>query len=252
MLIALQDGTCYEGSFAAGLRSGRGLQKYADGATYDGEWQNGVRHGAGKWVDADGTTSYEGGWEMDLYQGRGKLIADGRVVYDGQWKQGWALFAHLFRVASRGAGRKDGKGYSTFPDGTKYTGGYSGDRREGVGVLETGPWKYAGDWKQGEKNRKLAQKNKTRTLTRAVGRRHGEGELSCATYRYEGGWVDDRRSGKGKERFPELYATFEGEFQADTRVRGKVSIEVRGALWRWWFVWRSWHYPGPRQNAARV
>lgn len=98
-----------------------------------------------------------------------------------------------------------------FPDGSKYAGGFSNDLREGIGVLESPHgWKYAGEWKQG--------------------RRHGNGELVTAVYRYEGEWRDDHRTGRGKERLVETYATFEGEFQLDQRVRGKLSIEAPGKV----------------------
>lgn len=187
----------YTGGFAEGRRSGKGVQKYDNDDVYTGEWLNGRRSGQGKFSFYK-TFVYEGNWDDGHFHGRGKLSdsTSGRVMYDGHWKMG----------------RREGKGYSTYEDGTKYTGGFVNDLRDGVGVLEnaTAKWKYGGDW--------------------VKGRRHGKGELTAPNYRYEGEWVDDRRTGLGKERVIDSSTSFEGQFLNDRRLTGKVSVEQQGKI----------------------
>jgi hypothetical protein len=44
----------YTGSLdARGLRTGRGLLRFAGGGSYDGEFENNVPHGQGRLVEAD-------------------------------------------------------------------------------------------------------------------------------------------------------------------------------------------------------
>lgn len=183
-------GLIYEGSFKDGLRDGKGVQTFENGSTYDGEWSRNLRHGHGKFTY--GSFQYDGSWENDVFSGRGKVTSDGKLVYDGQWN----------------GGRKNGKGIHMYPDGTKYTGSFVNDRREGVGVLESGGWKYVGNWKSG--------------------RRSGQGQLTHAVYKFDGTWVDDRRTGPGKEKFVDLCITFEGDYENDARLKGKVVIEPPG------------------------
>ncbi len=164
-----RDGSIYQGQFSGGVRSGKGQLQHEDGRSYDGDWVNGQRHGHGKWSDPLWKTSYEGSFEHGSYNGRGKLLVDGRVHYDGQWKAGrkdgkglWQSVDGAWpRARERERERERERRFYGFSNGIetgviKYTGGFSRDRRDGIGVLECGQWKYAGMWQDGKRRAKLA------------------------------------------------------------------------------------------------
>ena len=66
-----QDGSIYEGCWAAGVASGRGRLIHADGDIYEGMWENDKAHGYGVYTHTDGS-KYEGEWVEDKQEGKGK------------------------------------------------------------------------------------------------------------------------------------------------------------------------------------
>ena len=90
--------------------------------------------------------------------------ADG-CIYEGEWR----------------SGHRYGKGMFKWPSGTKYTGEFRKDQRNGIGRIEYAKdgTKYKGQWKDDK--------------------RHGEGQFTWADGSfYKGDFVDDRMSGLGK------------------------------------------------------
>jgi hypothetical protein len=146
-------------------------------------------------LDAELRGSYAGPCKDGLAEGVGH--AQGTAEYRGEFR----------------AGRKQGKGVKTWPNGDRYEGEFADDRREGQGKYTwgRGPWQgesYEGGY--------LADK------------RHGEG-----TYRfssgdvYKGPWADDRITGFAT---PMMVARrkFEEEAKKAVAVEGrKVCREMR-------------------------
>ncbi|KAH8070207.1 hypothetical protein JL720_11760 [Aureococcus anophagefferens] len=164
------DGRRYEGCFADGLRSGRGVLHGADGATVAGEWRCdllwrlGRRCGEGTATlrgkvstrpladDAPTATgalvdharnAYRGEFADGLKHGVGEqTYADG-AVYKGEWVRGAPRRGHSCGNATgdlRGswvAGRPHGEGTLTRPDGTSHAGGFVRGAPHGWGVVTT-------------------------------------------------------------------------------------------------------------------
>jgi len=95
--VTYKKGGFYHGHFVDGKREGEGTFKYANGDIYSGMWKGGKRHGKGTYVFITTKYAYEGEW------------MDGQIV-KGSW---------------------------TLSDGTKYIGGFAGQKPDGDGIWST-------------------------------------------------------------------------------------------------------------------
>ena len=113
-------GLVHMGSYAAGLRHGRGTLRYPDGSTCEATWVHGVAKGEGRLVDAGGSV-YEGG----LLEG--VMFSGPRL---GSGKASW--ISPLGVIASEGQGKMcfaPGEGGG----GGVHEGGWGGGQPLGVG-----------------------------------------------------------------------------------------------------------------------
>jgi hypothetical protein len=86
-VLAISDGTRYEGEFRHGKRHGQGLATLPGGLSHDGAWVDGEIRGYGKATHPNGDV-YEGEFRDFQRHGRGVLVtADGRRV-EGEWQAG--------------------------------------------------------------------------------------------------------------------------------------------------------------------
>ena len=65
-MLTQADGTVYEGTYLAGRRVGRGIERCTDGSVYEGEWTHGKKEGEGKFTYPDGSF-FEGQWKQVMW-----------------------------------------------------------------------------------------------------------------------------------------------------------------------------------------
>lgn len=83
-------GYAYEGSFALGMKSGRGKEVFETGEQYEGEFVRNERSGQGalRFAGIDGTTlTYDGAFKKGVFAGQGTLSL-GDASFKGEFKQG--------------------------------------------------------------------------------------------------------------------------------------------------------------------
>jgi hypothetical protein len=152
----------YAGAWAAGFRSGLGVESLPGVGTYAGAWAHGLRSGVGVFRAARGGGSHEGAWAAGVPAGSGIVTGGGDEGAPA------ASYAGVFSTA----GLFDGPGLYTWPDGSTFAGGFRGGLPDGLGVLTCGQTgaTHAGGW--------------------AAGARSGWG-LATETFRaWAGEWVD--------------------------------------------------------------
>src|SRR5438067_1757230 len=82
-------------------------------------------------LDPELQGSYSGPCANGLAEGKG--VARGTATYEGEFK----------------AGRKEGRGVKTWPNGDRYEGDFVGDRKEGQGRYSWGRGPWAGESYEG-------------------------------------------------------------------------------------------------------
>ncbi|HET7198828.1 MAG TPA: hypothetical protein VFI86_09190 [Burkholderiales bacterium] len=155
-------------------------------------------------LDPELQSAYSGPCVNGLAEGKG--VADGTAHYEGGFK----------------AGKKDGKGAKTWPNGDRYEGDFAGDRREGHGTYTwgRGPW-------QGERYEGAF----------AQDRRNGYGEYRYSSGDvYRGPWKDDVAIGPPTEMM-RARAKFEEESlaavgKAGTKVCREIEVGIGGRAWQ--------------------
>eukprot|EP01133_Synstelium_polycarpum_P012308 gene12308-14437_t len=140
----------YYGEYADNRWSGKGKVSFADGTVFEGSFANGVRHGRGRLFGVD--QIFECEWVNGAPNGRGKFSANGWTC-EGLWKDGVIEEGTLMR-SGHGVyvgGLKNfvphGRGEEYLEDGCYYSGEYDEGRRHGFGTFK---WSdgtiYQGAW----------------------------------------------------------------------------------------------------------
>ncbi|KAA0172297.1 hypothetical protein FNF27_06096 [Cafeteria roenbergensis] len=185
----------YSGTFAQGLKQGKGLLLDGEGGVYEGEFQNDLYHGEGTFKCAAYT--YTGGWVAGRKSGKGRAQYTRGGWYEGQWRRGEPhgegerlyLKGGTYRGAWR-MGQRHGVGRRVWASGAEYEGEWADDRRCGRGVYRSAAGDtYVGGFEDdvysGEGSLQLAQGD------RYVGQfKRG---MFCGRGRYEfasGGWYE--------------------------------------------------------------
>jgi len=117
--VEWRNGDSYEGTLAAGLRTGTGSFVSKDGGfRYDGDWRDNLQNGRGKTIFDDGD-AYEGDMAGGLFHGQGIYRSKDGWRYEGEWKNGV----------------KDGQGRLTYADGSHWEGRFAEDRQTADGQM---------------------------------------------------------------------------------------------------------------------
>ena len=101
------------------MRHGVGIFTSQDGSTYDGEWAADKRTGRGILRDDDGLL-IDAVWRADKMEGRGSVKYPDGSVYTGTFKDN----------------KKDGRGNYAYTNGAVYEGRFRGDAIEGMGTFK--------------------------------------------------------------------------------------------------------------------
>lgn len=128
--VEWRNGDSYEGTLAAGLRTGKGSFVSKDGGfRYEGDWRDNAQNGRGKTTFDDGDV-YEGDMVGGLFHGQGTYRSKDGWRYEGEWKNGV----------------KDGQGKLTYADGSRWEGRFAEDRQtaDGQMIFNTTPVAEAG------------------------------------------------------------------------------------------------------------
>lgn len=155
-------------------------------------------------VDPELQSSYAGPCVNGLAEGRG--AASGTAQYEGEFK----------------AGKKDGKGVKTWPNGDRYEGDFVEDRKQGRGVYTWGRGPWEGERYEGEF---------------ANDRRNGFGEYRYSSGDiYRGPWRDDAAIG-APTAMMQARAKFEQESLAavgkpGTQVCRELEVGIGGRAWQ--------------------
>ena len=155
-------------------------------------------------LDPELQGSYVGPCVNGLAEGRGS--ASGTAQYEGGFK----------------AGKKDGKGVKTWPNGDRYEGDFVEDRKQGRGVYTWGRGPWEGERYEGEF---------------ANDRRNGYGEYRYSSGDvYRGPWRDDAAIG-APTAMMQARAKFEQEAIAavgkpGTKVCRELEVGIGGRAWQ--------------------
>eukprot|EP00796_Vickermania_ingenoplastis_P005072 gene5072-3658_t len=231
----------YIGEWAAGMREGTGVLEKQDGSWYRGEWHFDHRHGTGTSYDVHTETTYTGKWANGLRNGSGRLVYKNGITVIGEWREDIVhdQVQATFPDGSRYDGGwlndcRSGHGVWTDPRECVYTNTWVGDRREGPGSIRfTNGVMFHGTWKNDEvvdgayhfaNGDVYTGAWCERTLTR-------EGFGKCVSKNgdiYEGEWHQDLRHGQGKMVYADNKATYEGTWVENVRHGHGVLHDVHG------------------------
>ena len=185
------------GSFAHGLRSGRGgltgVQPNGEGFSFAGRWRAGLAHGRGA-LENTGGSRYEGPFRDGLPHGQGRLQLRGGAQYAGGFVRG----------------EREGRGAFYGADGSQFTGGWRGSLRHGKGVqIFPDGSVYAGHFRCGRFDGRGRLTLRGESLESAGGMKEYEGNFRdgrmegygvavfAGRERYEGSWRAGRMHGRG-------------------------------------------------------
>lgn len=84
--IVFNNGTIYDGQWAAGVPNGEGELFYPEKFHYIGAFKNGKFHGDGKLVSLDTKYSFEGTFKNGKKHGKGKEVLSNNVVLEGTFE----------------------------------------------------------------------------------------------------------------------------------------------------------------------
>lgn len=155
--IIYPNGDYYEGSFADGIRSGKGrFETYEAKIVFTGDWENDMRQGYGLEIFEDGSR-YEGAFQADSKTGKGTFQWKDGSSYTGEFVEGrlegFGIYVWFDGRRYEGCwrnGKMHGKGKFTYRDGVCYEGEYLDDKKHGYGVYVWEGRKYEGEWFQGK------------------------------------------------------------------------------------------------------
>lgn len=138
----------YEGAWALGKRSGKGVMKYVHGDAYFGNWKDDMMndYGVYKWMISPCTNNgdepahgldrmydvYSGSWKKNMREGKGSFEMSNGDVYSGDWEKD----------------EFSGRGEMKFANGDYYEGEYRSNMMNGKGkfVWVEANEEYSGDW----------------------------------------------------------------------------------------------------------
>ena len=162
MLVG-KSGSRYEGQFRKDKREGNGVERFVNGTVYEGEYKDDKFEGKGtfRWPD---DCYYTGSWKAGVMEGKVRITNQGEyLMQDGKfymgdfqnnkfeglgtlkWKDGKTVYTGEFK-----AGRREGKGKITYPNGKIYEGAWKAGLEDGPGTLTTKDQKTSGIWKEGK------------------------------------------------------------------------------------------------------
>lgn len=220
----------YDGQVGGGKQTGTGISYTSTGQLqFYGTWRDGKQNGRG-WVYSydtadtavantsftiteadfvDGVQVYSGhAYRVysNVKNGAGAGKGSQYWIYDADKKESLIIASQAGskgRLVYEGElldGLRHGQGVETLPNGGKYTGTFSHNKWDGIGVLETTEndkaVKYNGDFVNGRKT--------------------GKGKLYVnQTLVYEGQFLNDSRSGYGVSYYDNGLKEYEGDFIGD-------------------------------------
>ena len=195
----------YEGEFLNGERNGQGKEYDYDGKLiYEGEFLNGERNGKGKKYDDEGQLEFEGEFKNgNIWNGNG---TDG--LFEGEFKNGKI---YNTKPNSKNGTIKNGEGYVKIINGYNeliFEGEYKNGEKNGKGKeYFDNRLEFEGEFKNGE---------------RVKGKEYCFNGGYDGKLKYDGEFVFGRKSGQGKEYDTDGNLIFEGEFQNDEWLNGKI------------------------------
>ncbi len=187
---------------------------WQNGTKYAGQWKGNTMHGQGTLVWTNGSR-YEGEFNNNIATGGWTFWPNGQKAWShqdtsGKWITGTGESARQQDQRSSDLEFRE----HTWPDGTKYTGQWKGNKMHGEGTI-TYPngGKYSGGWKDSVKN--------------------GKGtEVWPDGTKYTGQWADNKMNGQGTLKWSNGNS-YEGEFTHNKASSG-------------WFIWangqKTWSY----------
>ena len=116
---AFEDGSIYDGEFAYGVPSGKGLLKFKGGDEYLGDFKNGKMHGKGAILLATGD-SYHGDWKDGEADGEGTYKKNDGSSFKGSFTNGM----------------RQGNGIVTWKTGDTLQGNWEDDKLDGKAIFE--------------------------------------------------------------------------------------------------------------------
>ena len=151
------EGVMYEGQFRNNVPHGKGMMKepdrkekhtYNKNIFYDGHFKEGRMHGYGTRRFRNGDI-YEGMWENNKMHGKGIYKTVGGMIFDVEW--------HENKIGSSGK--------CTWPNGNTYEGGFSNQKKSGVGELTWNGITYKGSFQNGSRHGKFTVTDKEHNMT---------------------------------------------------------------------------------------
>jgi len=150
----------YDGQYRHNQRNGRGVEYYDDGSRYEGNWAAGLQQGHGVLFNAAGEKMYSGNWERGEPHGYGCEYIEGEDVrFEGFFKRGlWSGKGTLYRMnGSRLEGFWVGSllhGWAAvrLPGGDRYGGRFRKGKLQGPVVYhpaeegDAAAYGYEGSW----------------------------------------------------------------------------------------------------------
>lgn len=112
--------------------------KYNDGYIYEGESLGEKREGFGILYDSHGNLVYKGEWANDTFHGTGTLHPNGKKAHENFYmdlNQSLDNFPWIEYTGQFSEGRRHGVGKIIFGNGNSYSGVFSEDKIEGVGIF---------------------------------------------------------------------------------------------------------------------
>ncbi len=117
--ITFDNGDAYDGEFAYGVPSGKGLMKFHGGSEYLGDFKNGKMEGQGAILLASGD-SYIGDWKDGEADGNGTYKKNDGSNFKGKFK----------------SGMRHGKGIVSWKEGDTLRGEWQDDKLNGKAIFE--------------------------------------------------------------------------------------------------------------------
>ncbi len=164
---------------------------WPNGTKYVGEWKGNTMHGQGTLIWTNGSR-YEGKFNNNIASGGWLFWSNGQKAWShqdasGKWITGTVESARQQDQRSSDLEFRD----YTWPDGTKYTGQWKGNKMHGEGtIIYPNGGKYSGEWKDSIKSGKGTETwpdGTKYTGQWADNKMHGQGTLTWTNgNRYEG------------------------------------------------------------------
>ena len=118
----------YEGEFRNNMREGTGTRLYHSGNLYDGEWLCNLPHGEGRMEWRDRAEVYTGNWCEGVQNGYGEMLWETDLVNSAQFPD------KNHYIGEWRGGRRHGTGVMYYATGAVYSGNWTADKKEGIGI----------------------------------------------------------------------------------------------------------------------